>query len=74
MDEETSEMAKKIGAKLLAEREKLGLSLAQIADQYEWSTSYLSRIERGLVNVSIGKLHTLSKEYGLSMSKLFKGF
>ena len=60
-----------IGPRLRARREKLGLSLRELARQVGVSASLISQIERDKVNPSVSTLYSLVRELGLGMGDLF---
>jgi transcriptional regulator with XRE-family HTH domain len=60
-----------IGPRLRARREKLGLSLRELARRVGVSASLISQIERDKVNPSVGTLYSLVRELGLDMGDLF---
>jgi transcriptional regulator with XRE-family HTH domain len=63
--------ASHIGPRLRAQRERLGLSLRELARRIGVSASLISQIERDKVNPSVGTLYSLVRELGLDMSDLF---
>jgi DNA-binding XRE family transcriptional regulator/mannose-6-phosphate isomerase-like protein (cupin superfamily) len=60
-----------IGPRLRAQRERLGLSLREIARRLGVSASLISQIERDKVNPSVSTLYALVRELGLTMGDLF---
>ena len=62
-----------IGASLRAQREKLGLTLREVARRIGVSASLISQIERDKVNPSVSTLYSLVRELGLTMGDLFAG-
>jgi transcriptional regulator with XRE-family HTH domain len=60
-----------IGASLRAQREKVGLTLREVARRIGVSASLISQIERDKVNPSVSTLYALVRELGLSMGDLF---
>ena len=50
---------KELGRKLKKAREKAGLTQAQVADKAGIHVNYYARVERGEINVSFEKLHTI---------------
>jgi transcriptional regulator with XRE-family HTH domain len=62
-----------IGASLRAQRERLGLTLREVARRIGVSASLISQIERDKVNPSVSTLYSLVRELGLSMGDLFAG-
>jgi transcriptional regulator with XRE-family HTH domain len=63
---EQSSWAGKLGERLLAIRSARGLSLAVVAEATGISTSFLSLLEKGRTDVSLGRLLPLLEFYGLS--------
>ena len=60
-----------IGSSLRAQRERLGLTLREVARRIGVSASLISQIERDKVNPSVSTLYALVRELGLSMGDLF---
>ena len=60
-----------IGASLRAQREKVGLTLREVARRIGVSASLISQIERDKVNPSVSTLYALVRELGLTMGDLF---
>jgi transcriptional regulator with XRE-family HTH domain len=63
--------ASKIGARLRMERERLGISLRELARRVGVSPSLVSQIELDRVNPSVSTLYALVTELGLTMSDVF---
>ena len=63
--------ASKIGSRLRAERERLGISLRELARRVGVSPSLVSQIELDRVNPSVSTLYALVTELGLTMSEVF---
>ena len=61
----------KIGARLRAQREHVGISLREVARRIGVSPSLVSQIERDMVNPSVSTLYALVTELGLTMSDVF---
>lgn len=61
----------KVGARLRAERERLGISLRELARRVGVSPSLVSQIELDRVNPSVSTLYALVTELGLTMSAVF---
>src|ERR671923_2962587 len=61
----------KVGSRLRAERERLGISLREIARRVGVSPSLVSQIELDRVNPSVSTLYALVSELGLTMSDVF---
>jgi transcriptional regulator with XRE-family HTH domain len=62
-----------IGSRLRAQRERLGLTLREVARRIGVSASLISQIERDKVNPSVSTLYALVRELGLTMGDLFAG-
>src|SRR6266511_1836884 len=60
-----------IGPRLRDQRERLGISLRELARRIGVSASLISQIERDKVNPSVSTLYALVRELGLSMGDLF---
>ena len=58
--------------RLRAQRERLGLTLREVARRIGVSASLISQIERDKVNPSVSTLYALVRELGLSMGDLFE--
>lgn len=63
--------ASKIGSRLRAERERLGISLRELARRVGVSPSLVSQIELDRVNPSVSTLYALVTELGMTMSDVF---
>jgi transcriptional regulator with XRE-family HTH domain len=63
--------ASKVGSRLRAERERLGISLRELARRVGVSPSLVSQIELDRVNPSVSTLYALVTELGLTMSDVF---
>ena len=61
----------KVGGRLRAERERLGLSLRELARRVGVSPSLVSQIELDRVNPSVSTLYALVTELGMTMSDVF---
>jgi transcriptional regulator with XRE-family HTH domain len=66
-------MAENLGAALRSAREARGLSLRELARRVEVSPSFVSQIERGKANPSVGTLYALVSELGISLNELLGG-
>jgi transcriptional regulator with XRE-family HTH domain len=60
-----------LGSRLRAERERLEISLRELARRIEVSPSLISQIERGLAMPSVSTLWLLATELGLTIDELF---
>src|SRR5918996_754277 len=63
--------ASKVGSRLRAERERLGIGLRELARRVGVSPSLVSQIELDRVNPSVGTLYALVTELGMTMSDVF---
>jgi len=61
-----------LGDILRAMRLEKRLTLQQLSDLTNYSTSYISQIERGQANPSIGTLHTITQALGETFASLFR--
>ena len=68
---ERSFEASKVGGRLRAERERLGISLRELARRVGVSPSLVSQIELDRVNPSVSTLYALVTELGMTMSDVF---
>jgi transcriptional regulator with XRE-family HTH domain len=65
-------LQKRIGQRLKAPRVELGLSQDHVAKACKLSPSYLSQLEAGLRNPTVGVLYRLSKVLGVKLEDLFR--
>ena len=63
--------ANRVGSRLRAEREQLGISLRELARRVGVSASLVSQIELDRVNPSVSTLYALVTELGMTMSDVF---
>ena len=63
--------ASRVGSRLRAEREQLGISLRELARRVGVSASLVSQIELDRVNPSVSTLYALVTELGMTMSDVF---
>ena len=63
--------ASKVGSRLRAERERLGISLRELARRVGVSPSLVSQIELDRVNPSVSTLYAIVTELGMTMSDVF---
>ena len=61
----------KVGSRLRQERERLGISLRELARRVGVSPSLVSQIELDRVNPSVSTLYALVRELGMTMSDVF---
>ena len=64
--------ASKVGHRLRAERERLGIGLRELARRVGVSPSLVSQIELDRVNPSVSTLYALVTELGMTMSDVFE--
>jgi len=60
-----------LGERLRAERDRLGLSLRELARRLEVSPSLVSQIETGKIHPSVRTLYAMVSELGVSLDDLF---
>ena len=63
-----------IGRQVRGFREKLGLTIAELAKAADMSAGMLSKIENGATSPSLGSLQALGKALQVPVTALFKGF
>jgi transcriptional regulator with XRE-family HTH domain len=63
--------ASRVGGRLRTERERLGISLRELARRVGVSPSLVSQIELDRVNPSVSTLYALVTELGMTMSDVF---
>ncbi len=63
-----------IGREVKRHREKLGLTISELAGAAEMSAGMLSKIENGATSPSLGSLQGLSKALQVPLTSLFKGY
>jgi transcriptional regulator with XRE-family HTH domain len=63
--------ASKVGNRLRTERERLGISLRELARRVGVSPSLVSQIELDRVNPSVSTLYAIVNELGMTMSDVF---
>lgn len=62
----------RVGQRLREARARTGMSLRQVAERISLSASALSQIENGAMQPSVGTLHALALELGLSLDVLLE--
>ncbi len=62
-----------LGALLRAQRQAAGLSLRDLADRAAVSNAYLSQLERGLHEPSLGVLRAVTAALGLDLGRVLAG-
>lgn len=66
-----AEVASPLGERLRTERDRLGLSLRELARRLEVSPSLVSQIETGKIQPSVRTLYAIVSELGVSLDELF---
>ena len=66
------ELCKKIGKNIQKERLKQELTQEKFAEKMNVSWSYVSKIEAGVINLSIGKILEISKYLNIDVAILLK--
>lgn len=66
----TGSAIRKVGGRLKRLRKLRGLTLEELADGVGMSHSFLSMLERGRADISLGRLERLSAYYGISLGEL----
>lgn len=61
-----------LGTTIKSKRSELGLSQEELADRAGLHRTYISDVERGTRNVSLGSIEKLAAALGLSVSRLFE--
>jgi transcriptional regulator with XRE-family HTH domain len=61
------------GEMIRTERRRQGMSVRELARRVNLTPSYLSKVERGLTNPSVGSLWTISDSLGIAVADLFGG-
>jgi transcriptional regulator with XRE-family HTH domain len=67
-----SDLAETIGARLRGARQRQGRTLEHVATVAGLSVAFLSRLERGAANASIGNLISLARALGQPLAGLFE--
>lgn len=68
----TADLAQTIGARLRGARQKQGRTLEHVATAAGLSVAFLSRLERGAANASIGNFISLASALGQPVAALFE--
>ncbi len=71
VNEQKKKYLKIIGERVAQFRKKKGFSQSQLSDIVELDVMTISRIERGLLNISIVNAYNLSKALGITQKELF---
>jgi transcriptional regulator with XRE-family HTH domain len=61
-----------LGSKIKILRKSRGVSQEDLAKQSEITRTYLTQIENGKVNPSIGKIKKISENLNISLCEMFK--
>jgi transcriptional regulator with XRE-family HTH domain len=72
VDKLTAKLAKRLARNVVALRAANGWSQEVCADNLEVATAYLSRIERGVVNVTIRNLAKIAAGFRVDVTELLK--
>lgn len=62
-----------IGPFIRDRRKELGWSLATVAEQADFSVSYISQVERGLANPTLSSLKRITQALGFTIGDLLEG-
>lgn len=68
---DTTTESESLGAQIRQHRKQKELTLADLADQCNISTSFLSQIERGQANPSVTTLYTIAQAFQLPVAAFF---
>ncbi len=71
VNEEKKKYLKMLGSRVAQFRKQKGFSQSQLSDIVELDVMTISRIERGLLNISIVNAYNLSKALGITQKELF---
>jgi len=66
------DLYKIIGKNIQKERAKLGYTQETFAELMNVSWSYVSKLESGVINMSLGKIYDISKYLNVSIDLLLK--
>ncbi len=66
------ELCKIVGKNIQRERQKQGLTQESFAELMNVSWSYVSKIESGVINLSLGKILELANYLQIDVDKLLK--
>jgi transcriptional regulator with XRE-family HTH domain len=67
------EVKRRLGARLRQLRKARKLSQEAVALASDLDRSYLGRIERGEINVSLVNIHRIAEALGVGVGELFRG-
>ena len=68
---EKKNLLKIIGKNIQIERQAKGLTQETFAELMNVSWSYVSKIESGIINLSIGKINEIANYLNINVGKLF---
>ena len=71
VNEQKAKYLKIIGERIASFRKEKGISQSQLSDIVELDVMTISRIERGLINISIINSYNISKALGITQKELF---
>lgn len=66
------DVQKKLGRRIAAERELLGLSQADLAERVGVATETISRLERGVFDPSIARVESIANALDIALHDLFR--
>lgn len=66
----TPDLAKRFGTAVRAERERQGVSQERLSDLADLDRTYVSGLERGLRNPTLGSMEKLAHALNVKVSKL----
>jgi transcriptional regulator with XRE-family HTH domain len=70
---QASDYSRRLGERIRKLRDNKGWSQEEFADSCEINRSYMGRIERGELNLTLDTLRKVAKGLGVSVSALLKG-
>lgn len=73
-DDDGRLLEKSIGREVRSAREKLGITISELAKSSRISAGMLSKIENGQTSPSLSTLQSLAKALNVPVTSLFKGF
>ncbi|MCY7299141.1 MAG: helix-turn-helix transcriptional regulator [Ilumatobacteraceae bacterium] len=70
---EGADLVTSIGSQVRVRRRQQGVTLQELAERADLSQSFLSKVERGMAQLSIGALNRVAQALGTSALGLFGG-
>ncbi|WP_016957962.1 helix-turn-helix domain-containing protein [Catenovulum agarivorans] len=64
------DLARKLGAKIREKRKEIGLAQDKLAELADMDRSYIGRVERGQMNITVEKLYAIAKVLGCHAREL----